>query len=59
MMEAGPREVVPWGNHAVLVFPEVCSRECGKVHEKVFRGQESVGNAEVCQVRQVSSLKGS
>lgn len=24
MIEAGPREVVPWGNHAVLVFPEVC-----------------------------------
>lgn len=59
MIEAGPRKAVPWGNHAASVFPEACSRGCGKVHEKVFRSQESVGNAEVSQVRRVSSLKGS
>lgn len=33
------------------VFPQVCSMGCEKVHEKVLCGQESVGNAEVSQVR--------
>ena len=48
---------VPWGNCIKKsVFPKVHSSGCEKVHDSVSCGQENVGNAEVSQARQVSSL---